>query len=242
MQIEFLASNGVQEVYIFCAWHAAQIEEYVNSTAWSRRIILHVISASTTCLTAGDALRELDNMAVIRSDPFVLINGDVISNMNLSAAISDHKERRQKDSSVIMTVVFGEANTTHPTRPLVDDLVVAIDKASGQIVQFDDQRSNDKIVMPIEFFKEHAEIQFRYDLLDTHVDICSPEVLMQFSDNFDYQDIRKDFIHNEAANFELGNKILAHVIQVLSNSLCNLYLAMPYHEHCFSGRICCPRP
>ena len=24
MQIEFLASNGVQEVYIFCAWHAAQ--------------------------------------------------------------------------------------------------------------------------------------------------------------------------------------------------------------------------
>ena len=29
-------------------------------------------------------------------------------------------------------------------------------------------------------------------LLDCHVDVCSPEVLFAFSDNFDYQDIRKD--------------------------------------------------
>ena len=60
---------------------------------------------------------------------------------------------------------------------------------------------------PPEILEEHAQVQFRYDLLDCHVDICAPEVLMLFSDNFDYQDIRKDFIHNECQNVEMGNKI-----------------------------------
>lgn len=37
------------------------------------------------------------------------------------------------------------------------------------------------------FFQEHGELQLRSDLLDCHVDVCSPEVLVQLSDNFDYQ-------------------------------------------------------
>lgn len=60
--------------------------------------------------------------------------------------------------------------------------------------------------------QEHGELQIRSDLLDCHVDVCSPEVLVQISDNFDYQDMRQDFVANEAANHELGNKILAHVV------------------------------
>lgn len=35
--------------------------------------------------------------------------------------------------------------------------------------------------------QEHGELQLRSDLLDCHVDVCSPEVLVQISDNFDYQ-------------------------------------------------------
>lgn len=30
-------------------------------------------------------------------------------------------------------------------------------------------------------------LNFSTDLLDCHVDICSPELMLQFSDNFDYQ-------------------------------------------------------
>lgn len=30
--------------------------------------------------------------------------------------------------------------------------------------------------------------------MDTHISICAPEVLMLFSDNFDYQNIKKDFV------------------------------------------------
>ena len=35
--------------------------------------------------------------------------------------------------------------------------------------------------------QEHGELELRSDLLDCHVDVCSPEVLVQLSDNFDYQ-------------------------------------------------------
>ena len=44
---------------------------------------------------------------------------------------------------------------------------------------------------------DHLGLVLRTDLLDCHVDICSPELMVQFSDNFDYQDIRRDFIQNE---------------------------------------------
>jgi len=30
--------------------------------------------------------------------------------------------------------------------------------------------------------------------MDTHIAICAPEVLMLFSDNFDYQNLKPDFI------------------------------------------------
>lgn len=36
---------------------------------------------------------------------------------------------------------------------------------------------------------------------------------MQFSDNFDYQDIRKDFIQNEVSNWALGKHIYGYLIQ-----------------------------
>lgn len=36
--------------------------------------------------------------------------------------------------------------------------------------------------------------QVRTDLMDTHIAICAPEVLMLFSDNFDYQSVKPDFV------------------------------------------------
>ena len=41
--------------------------------------------------------------------------------------------------------------------------------------------------LPIEILLEHPNLVYRTDLLDCQVDICSPELMLQFSDNFDYQ-------------------------------------------------------
>ena len=42
------------------------------------------------CLSVGDALREIDTQSIIRSD-FVLVNGDIVSNIQLKSIIQKHK-------------------------------------------------------------------------------------------------------------------------------------------------------
>ena len=44
-----------------------------------------------------DALRELDQTGLIRSDPFVLVSGDVITNIDLASVIKEHEAARKKD-------------------------------------------------------------------------------------------------------------------------------------------------
>ena len=85
--LEFLAAGGVQEIYIFCCAHADEVERYVvdSELAASARNG-HAACAQVTgkCTSAGDALREMDALGVIRID-FVLVPGDVIANLSLAA-------------------------------------------------------------------------------------------------------------------------------------------------------------
>eukprot|EP01041_Mallomonas_annulata_P008628 gene8628-17798_t len=210
--IEFLAQNGVEEMFIFCVWHADMLQAYINNSKWPSTISVRCIT-STACLSAGDALRELDSMGIIRSDPFILISGDVISNMDLHKAMKFHKEKRKADNNAIMTVVLKRVQRTAGVKPIMDDLIVAIDKNSSQLLFFEDSVQSDSMNIPLEIMEEHSNIQCRSDLLDCHVDICSPELLLQFSDNFDYQNIRRHFIRNEVVNWELGKHLYGYILQ-----------------------------
>jgi translation initiation factor eIF-2B subunit epsilon len=51
------------------------LQNYLINSKWSTILSIKCIT-STSCLSAGDALRELDAMGVIRSDPFILISGE----------------------------------------------------------------------------------------------------------------------------------------------------------------------
>lgn len=48
-------------------------------------------------------------------------------------------------------------------------------------------RQRNHVPVDAVFYSERDAVQLRSDLLATHVYICAPEVLMLFSDNFDYQ-------------------------------------------------------
>eukprot|EP00775_Hariotina_reticulata_P010863 gene10863-11017_t len=62
-------------------------------------------------------------------------------------------------------------------------------------------------------WSERDSVQVRSDLLDTHIAICSPEVLMMFSDNFDYQTLKRDFVVGTLSEEELGKKIYLHILE-----------------------------
>jgi hypothetical protein len=184
--IEFLAQNGIEEIFIFCVRHVEMIQQFVDQLSLPSNISVRCIF-SRSCLSQGDALRELDVMGVVRSDPFVLINGDVISNMDLKKAIAFHKEKRQQDGNCIMTVVLKQIQKNAGIRSLSQDLVIAQDRHTQQLLLFDNEISKTNVKIPLEVLEAHPGLRLRTDLLDCQIDICSPELLLQFSDNFDYQ-------------------------------------------------------
>ena len=59
-------------------------------------------------------------------------------------------------------------------------------------------------------FQTNNKAQIRFDLVDTHISICSPDVLPLFTDNFDYQ-TKEDFVCGIINNADiLGNSICYH--------------------------------
>ena len=79
-----------------------------------------------------------------------------------------------------------------------------MDRITSQVLLFENNYKKENVHVPLEIMNDHPGATFRFDLLDCHVDICSPELMLQFSDNFDYQNIRRDFIQNEVVNWDLG--------------------------------------
>ena len=102
-----------------------------------------------------------------------------------------------------------------PLRYSADDLVVGLDPDNeNRILLFDSDPGRASLPLPTSFFVSHRKIDVRTDMLDTGIDICSPDVLARFSDEFDYRDIRKQFVHNSVAEEEEGlqNRIHAHIL------------------------------
>ena len=201
--IEFLSQNNVEEIFIFSIQHADIIKDYIETNHSKTSIKIECIT-STTCMSSGDVLRELDSLGVIRGE-FILMSSDTVCNIKLDQAVAFHKEKRKDDPNMIMTTILRE--TTSNARAVDDDLIVAFDSKSNQIVLFENDLKSSSCRLHKEILSEHPSIQFYTSLEDCNIDICSPEVLVQFSDNFDYQDIRRDFIRNEVVNYELGMHI-----------------------------------
>lgn len=68
------------------------------------------------------------------------------------------------------------------------------------------------ISIPPELFKRHSRLDIRADLIDCYVDICSPDVPALFTENFDYQQIRRHFVHGILEDYELyGKTIHCHI-------------------------------
>ena len=73
-------------------------------------------------------------------------------------------------------------------------------------------RSSVQVDVDTTFFSERDRVALRYDLAYTGVFLCAPEVLVLFSDNFDYQHVTRDFVRGVLSEEELGNKIFVHEV------------------------------
>lgn len=78
------------------------------------------------------------------------------------------------------------------------------------MVHYDEIRygGEEQVEIPSELFKSAAQLRVRTDLIDCHVDICSPDVPALFTENFDYADIRRHFVHGILTDTELYGKFV----------------------------------
>lgn len=82
------------------------------------------------------------------------------------------------------------SDTAHRQRLGETQLTLAVDPATMRLLKFEEQDEGAPAKPPsldAHLFAETDVVQIRTDLLDCHCCICSPEVLLLFSDNFDYQ-------------------------------------------------------
>uniref|UniRef100_A0A8K9VBB3 Translation initiation factor eIF2B subunit epsilon n=1 Tax=Oncorhynchus mykiss TaxID=8022 RepID=A0A8K9VBB3_ONCMY len=195
--LEFLTSTGVQETFVFCCWMSNKIKDHLLKSKWCRPTSPNVVHIITSDLyrSLGDVLRDVDAKNLVRND-FILVYGDVVSNIDVSQALQEHRHRRKVDKNIsVMTMVFKESSPGHKTRCEEDDVIVAMDSKSKRFSMVTD------------------EFEIRHDLLDCHISICSPQVAELFTDNFDYQ-TRNDFVRGILVNEEiLGNQIHLYVTQ-----------------------------
>ena len=217
--MDFLAGAGVEELFVACV--SDQVEDYVTKANAPMEV---TVVKDNFFANAGDALREIDKRNLVQSDPFILMFGDTVTNVDLTSAIAAHKERHKKDSRAIMTMLMKPIGSTTATmsgahesiRPTADDLVVGMDPThENRILVYDNTGSHKTAALPCSFFATNPEIELHTDLYDCGIDICSPDVLARISDNFDYGDIRQEFVTNSVAEEEEGlqNRIFGHLLR-----------------------------
>ncbi|XP_076893546.1 uncharacterized protein LOC143545562 [Bidens hawaiensis] len=213
--LSWLESTNIDEVFVFCCSHSKQIIDYLNKSNWVNHPNFSVTTIeSHNCISAGDALRIIYEHNVINGD-FVLISGDTVSNMNLSEALQEHKQRRQKDSNAVMTMVIKQSKPspiTRQTRLGTDELFMAIDPITKQLLYYDDKSDNGQGSLTLDkaFLAENSSISVHNDKQDCYIDICAPEVLSLFTDNFDYQHLRRHFVKGLLLDDIMGYKIFTH--------------------------------
>ncbi|KAJ6455673.1 nucleotide-diphospho-sugar transferase, partial [Mycena sanguinolenta] len=213
---ESLALAGVQEIFVICRSHADKVKQAISESKWSRPgsgiKIVPIMTAKET-FSAGDAMRDVYTRGLVTTD-FVLVMGDLVSNIRIDEVVRVHKERRKTNKDAIMTMVVKESGAAHRTRPHGDSSVFVLDAETSECLHYEPVSAYPRTTMtsiPREVLEGHPEIEIRNDLIDCSIDVCSVEVPSLFQDNFDYEDIRRDFLHGVLTSDLLMKNIYCYV-------------------------------
>ena len=185
-------------------------------------------------------MRDLDHRDIIKGD-FLLVSGDVVANFSIEPALAAHKARRAKDPNSIMTMILREAGLkAHRTASQSKHSVFVLDPTADRCVHYEEVRprrkrkgrrssstgsrghgmvtadgatTGSRLTIEPDLLNDHEELDVRTDLIDPHIDICTPDVLSLWSDNFDYQSLRTSYLFGVLKDYELnGKKLHTHIL------------------------------
>ncbi|KAI3967405.1 hypothetical protein MKW92_013068 [Papaver armeniacum] len=185
--LAWLRSSHVKQVYVVCCSHSKQVIEYLEKSGWLSVPEFNVeILGNRGCVSVGDALRFVYQCDVIRGD-FVLVSGDIVTNMNLTQALKEHRDRKKKtqnrkpsrtdQTSKDKLVLGADPNSKTGT----DGLVMGIHRNTKELLHYGVNAFLETYIPGKELLLDNPE-------LDVHI------VLSLFADNFDYQHLRHHLV------------------------------------------------
>jgi translation initiation factor eIF-2B subunit epsilon len=212
--LEFLASSGVQEVLLHAGSHSDQVEAYIKASKWSTTSspFKELVFVKCVATSIGDVMRELDQNQDYRlTGDFLIVSGDVVSNFPIEAALKAHKDRRLKNRNAIMTMLLCETNPKDHAMAGFNFPTFIIDPTKDRCLHYEeaDHRHTTHTRVDRDMFTDmlsEPEIDIRQDLIDCRIDICTEDVLSSWSDNFDHQKPRKDFLKDLLKNYDTNQK------------------------------------
>ncbi|KAF5022878.1 hypothetical protein F66182_5070 [Fusarium sp. NRRL 66182] len=215
--LEFLAMNGVNEVYIYCGAHTDQVEDYISRSRWSTAArtspfsVLQFVRVSDA-RSVGDVLRDMDKRSLVDGD-FILVHGDLVSNIMLDGALAAHRKRREDSVANIMTMVLRSGGDgDHRTKTNGITPIFVVDTKTQRCLHYDEMNplTSDRYMAldPAVVDELSTEFEIRSDLIDAQIDICTPEVLALWSESFDYELPRRNFLHGVLKDWELNGKMI----------------------------------
>ena len=125
-------------------------------------------------------------------------------------------ENVSKDKSCIMTVVFSKTGVHAANRSLEDQTVLGLRPDTNEILLYQWQASSKSLHVPKElmYHKKRAvkSVSVRADLCDPGIIVCSPAVLAQMQDDFDFRSVTPDLMKGLLDHCDtLGYKAYAYV-------------------------------
>lgn len=206
--LELVIRNNIKKVILFLSSQSPKVLEYIQTQKY-RQVSITVISRPA-CKSLGDVMRELYNKKAIRND-FILFYGDLVGNANLKHAIDQHHKLKDSDKDFILTVVFSEVPIRSNLRIEEEQCVVVLE--GQRIMQYDlcSKKKSVKLNTNVKF-KDLREFEIRFDLIESGVLICSPEVMNFFSEEFDYHSLRDHLMRDVLTSEIYTSKFSAYVL------------------------------
>ena len=168
--------------------------------------IVPIMTAKET-FSPGDAMRDIYTRGLVTSD-FVLVMGDLVSNIRIDEVVRVHKERRKTNKDAIMTMVVKESGVRHRTRFVCsissiflgvrdyslscsrargESSVFVLDSKTSECLHYEHIQGSPRtttITIPREILTAHPEVDIRNDLIDCYIDVCSVEVIIDLIFSF----------------------------------------------------------
>lgn len=227
--------SGIREVIVYCSPETAELGDWALESKWNpdtshatQFTSLEVMHSQSP--SYGDAMRMIDSKGIITGD-FLVLYADTVANCDIGSILTKHRQRRIKDKNAIMTVITrASGQKAHRAKPKAIEPVFVVNPRADRILHYDEMTPLDHrhfIDIPDEIFLE-PEFEIRSDLIDTGMDICTPEVLALWSESFDADKPRSQFLHNILKDYELNGKTIH--IEILKNKYAARVSNLQYYD------------